>query len=112
MVSVARLALEKSPDVRSGALESNLNVQRGMNALKRKSGENGFLLEVATVMARFSPKYAKTEMEGSGGWWRTKFRESPDKAWRVIGEIKSMILEKKIRKNPGSAAVDLWSRLP
>ena len=63
-------------------------------------------------MSTWSPPGAKAELTNWGGWWRNRFRKCPDKARRVLAEIKSMILEKRIRTTPGRAAIDLWKRLP
>lgn len=89
-----------------------LSVQRGFNALKRKGGENSFLLEVAEILSRWNPRKAEAELKGWGGWWRNKFRADAEKAWRVLGEVKSYVLEGKIKIHPGKMAVDLWKRLP
>jgi hypothetical protein len=64
------------------------------------------------VLCLASPAVAKRELGNWGGWWRNRFRESPDKATRVLAEVRSMIREGRVRQNPGAAAVDLWSRLP
>ena len=51
-------------------------------------------------------------MENWGGWWRNRYREDPEKARRVLAEVRSMIRERRIHTNPGAAGKDLWSRLP
>ncbi len=83
------------------------------SARKESSGvENDFLEEVRETMAAFTPDTARTELANWGGWWRKRFRESPDKARRVLADIRSMVRERRITKNPGAAAADLWKRLP
>ena len=64
------------------------------------------------AVALFSPDAAELEQTNWGGWWRNRFREHPDKARRVLAEIRVMIKEGTIRKTPGAAAMDLWNRLP
>ena len=68
--------------------------------------------DVVAVLSKWFPDGARGELANWGGWWRNRHRESPDKARRVLGEIKSMILERRIRSCPGRAATDLWKRLP
>jgi hypothetical protein len=83
------------------------------SARKESSGvENDFLEEVSQTMAAFTPDAARTELANWGGWWRNRFRESPDKARRVLADIRSMVRERRITQNPGAAAADLWKRLP
>lgn len=90
-----------------------LNVHQGVSAfekLKRKGGEKTFLNEVTAVMARWSPKKAEKELANYGGWWRNRFRENADRAWRIIAEVGAMITEGRITKDPGKTAMDLWGR--
>ena len=102
---------------------SNSTVHNALNATEHSmrsvsvrkgsaSDEKDFLEEVKETMHAFSAKYAGPELENWGGWWRNRFREKPDKARRVLAEIKSMVKEHRILTDPGSAATDLWSRLP
>ena len=63
-------------------------------------------------MAAFAPDTARTELANWGGWWRNRFRERPNKAWRVLTEVRSMARERRITQNPGAAAADLWKRSP
>jgi hypothetical protein len=58
------------------------------------------------------PKHPQDELANWGGWWRNRFREAPDKARRVLAEVRSMIRERKIKTKPGATAVDLWKRFP
>jgi hypothetical protein len=74
--------------------------------------EGHFMRSVEETLALFSPEKARLEMANWGGWWRTRYREAPDKARRLLAEIRSMIQERRIRKNPGATAADLWKRLP
>jgi hypothetical protein len=74
--------------------------------------ERNFLKELSEGFHRFSPKDAVAESKNWGGWWRNRYRENPDKAQRVLNEVLSMIKERKIKRNPGAAGVDLWNRLP
>ena len=91
-------------------------VERLMRSVSpRKSSasvEKDFMEEVKETMDGFSPKFAGGELENWGGWWRNRFREKPDKARRVLAEIRSMVKEHRIQTNPGAAATDLWHRLP
>ena len=82
----------------------------GSPALKRKGGENGFLEEMARVLARFNPKQAEEEMVNWGGRWRNRYREDANKAWRVMAELTAMIKENRITRNAGACADDLWRR--
>jgi hypothetical protein len=84
----------------------------GATPEETSSGENTFMEDVSQALRLFSPKSAEKELANWGGWWRNRYRESPDKARRVLAEIRSLIMERKIRKNPGAAATDLWNRLP
>lgn len=77
-----------------------------------RDAERDFLEDLRTALSGFSPGQATAEMENWGGWWRNRFREDPAKARRVLGELASMIRERKIRRNPGAAGLDLWKRLP
>jgi hypothetical protein len=63
-------------------------------------------------MSLSSGRLARNEMDNWGGWWRNRFRQDPEKARRVLAEIRSMIREHRIKGHPGAAATDLWSRLP
>lgn len=102
-------SLRETRDVSPRRTETFNNVQRG-HAYK-KGGESGFLNHVAEVMAGYSKEFAKEELKTSGAWWRMKFRADPDKASRVLAEIKTMITEgATFSQNPGAAAVDLWGR--
>ncbi len=59
-----------------------------------------------------NPATAESELTNWGGWWRNRFRQNPAKAVRLLAEMRSMVKEGRIHKNPGAAAVDLWKRLP
>ena len=74
--------------------------------------ENQFLEDLQNTLTTFSPKAASWESKNWGGWWRNRYREDPDKARRVLAELASMIKEGRIKRNPGAAGLDLWSRLP
>lgn len=82
----------------------------GLAALAKKRGENGFLEELTKVMARYNPKQAEKEMVNWGGRWRNRYRQNADKAWRVLNELKAMVCEGRITRNPGAAADDIWRR--
>ncbi len=68
--------------------------------------------ELRETMETFDPKQAAQELGGWGGWWRNRFRENADKARRVLADVRSMIAERRIKRNPGAAGLDLWGRLP
>ena len=85
---------------------------RSSSAKKGDDREGNFLKDLREGFHRFSPKEAAAEINNWGGWWRNRYRENPDKAQRVLNEVLSMIKERKIKRNPGAAGVDLWNRLP
>jgi hypothetical protein len=104
--------LKETPSVKGAREGSLLNVQRG-NALKKRASENDFLADVREIMNRWRPGFGALELEGSGANWRKWFRETPDKARRVLADITAGIKEgRQFTKNPGAAAVDLYRRLP
>ena len=74
------------------------------------SEERRFLKDLAATCAGFDPKQSKAELDNWGGWWRNRFREDPARAWRILAEVASMIREKRVRRNAGAAAKDLWDR--
>ncbi len=79
---------------------------------KDGDGENEFLAELRETLERHDKAKARRELATWGGWWRNRYRENAAKARRVLGELKSMILEQRIKRNPGAAAKDLWGRFP
>ena len=79
---------------------------------KSPGAEKDFLGDVKAALEAWGPERAEAELTNWGGWWRKRFRESPDKARRVLAEIRSMVREGRILSNPGAAAMDLWKRLP
>lgn len=79
---------------------------------KGAGGETEFMHELKETITLFSPDAAELEHTNWGGWWRNRYRESADKARRVLAEVRVMIKEGTIRKTPGAAATDLWNRLP
>ena len=95
---------------------STLNVNSSTLMVSARKGEAGaekdFLADVHDQLTSFSPKEANSELTNWGGWWRNRFRESPDRARRVLAEIGSMCRERRILSSPGAAAADLWTRLP
>lgn len=87
--------------------------RRPLNALGARKGinaETDFLDDVRSVLATWDTQYAKQEMEGSGAWWRLKYRQHPSVMPRVLAEVGAMIKEGTIKTNPGAAAVDLLQR--
>ncbi len=78
---------------------------------KAVAGERDFLDDLAAVLERHNPDSAESELTNWGGWWRNRYRENPAKARRVLGELKAMVLERRITKRPGAAGVDLWKRM-
>ena len=77
---------------------------------KQSEEENRFLKDLVLTFADFDQKQSSQELTNWGGWWRLRFREDPGKARRVLAEVRSMITEKRIRRNVGAAAKDLWER--
>ena len=75
-------------------------------------GEQDFMRELKETLGLFHSVTPSAELLNWGGWWRNRFRENPDKARRVLAEVRGMIRERRIRTNPGAAANDLWARLP
>ncbi len=76
------------------------------------SEENRFLAEVAAVFNAWRPKGASRELAEWGGWWRNRYRDNSTKARRVLGELASMVRERRITRAAGPAARDLWKRMP
>jgi hypothetical protein len=74
--------------------------------------ETEFLSAVAEVLEQWRKGSAKAELQNWGAWWRSRFRKSPRKARAVLNDIRSLVVERRITKSPGNAAVDLWKRLP
>ena len=72
--------------------------------------EKELMTELLATLQAYNGKLAAKELTNWGGWWRNRFRENPAKTRRVLAEIKSMIRERRMRRNPGAAANDLWSR--
>ncbi len=68
--------------------------------------------EINTLLAQFNPETAASEMDTWGGWYRRRYRENPDKATRVLADIRVTTREGRIRTSPGRAFHDLWKRLP
>jgi len=93
-----------------GAPASSNQQFSGSAALRKKSGENGFLEDLARTLAQYDPKKAEQEMVNWGGRWRNRYREDMTKAWRVLAELRSMVKEGRIESNAGAAADDLWRR--
>ena len=80
--------------------------------LQKPQDETFFLQELTEVLESWKTGASAHELANWGGWWRNRFRENPDKARRVLAEIRCMIRERAVHGNPGAAAVDLWNRLP
>jgi hypothetical protein len=77
-----------------------------------RKGEREFLQEVRDTCDIGRPGRGSKELRDWGGWWRNRFRENPDKARRILAEVRSMDKEQRLAVGPGPAAYDLWSRLP
>ena len=77
-----------------------------------ESPENAFLTSVREMMEAWKKGAGASEMNNWGGWWRNKFRKNAKKARAVLNDVRSLVNERRITKNPGNAAVDLWKRLP
>jgi len=76
------------------------------------AAEQKFLAQVVEIIAAWSPKEASKELTNWGGWWRNRYRENPDKAHKILAEVRVLIREQRITGTPGAAAGDLWKRLP
>ena len=74
------------------------------------AGEPSFMGDVLRLFEQCGPQVQEKEMTNWGGWWRNRYREDAGKAKRVLAEVRSMLREGKIRRNPGAAAQDLWKR--
>jgi hypothetical protein len=92
-------------------LSAERSVRSAQKALPVRRGERSFLEDVAALWPAGSGS-ARRELWNWGGWWRLRFREDPDKAQRVLAEVRSMVKERRVTTNPGAAAFDLWKRLP
>jgi hypothetical protein len=77
---------------------------------KAAEGEAAFMAHVLEAFSSFGPKGSENEIANWGGWWRNRYREDKGKARRVLAEIRGMVREGRIRRNPGAAANDLWKR--
>lgn len=98
-------------------LETASKRSTGFNALKAGSGrgknlkaEAQFLEVIKGTFNRWQKGAGEEELATSGGGWRTRYRENPDLACRVIAEVHAMIKEGKSIVNPGACAMDLWQR--
>jgi hypothetical protein len=81
------------------------------SALEKASpGEGRFMARLLEVFASCGTKAQESELTNWGGWWRNRYREDPKKADRVLAELRSMLKEHRVRRNPGGAAMDLWKR--
>jgi hypothetical protein len=80
-----------------------------LNGLPREkaaeSPEKDFLTAVGEMMEAWKKGAGTSEMKNWGGWWRNKFRKSPKKARAVLNDVRSLVNERRITKNPGNAAV-------
>ncbi len=110
--------LKKSKSAGSSIPKSPFKRSTAVNASKKLAGgakldqEKTFLEELEEVLTRFNPKKSEAEMASWGGWWRNRLREDPRKAKNILGDIKSAVLEGRVKVHPGKMAVDLWKRLP
>jgi len=68
------------------------------------------MASVLETFNSFGPNVSENELANWGGWWRNRYREDKGKARRVLAEIRGMVREGRIRRNPGAAANDLWKR--
>ena len=64
------------------------------------------------MMERWRKGAGGRELADFGGWWRMCFRHNPKKARAVLNDVRSLVVEQRIKQTPGSAAMDLWKRLP
>ena len=94
--------LKESPVVKEHG-ESSLSSSAGLPARKSRLGEREWLQDLGYIVG---PK----ELANWGGRWRNRYRENPDKARRVLAELRSMAREKRITRNAGACADDLWKR--
>ncbi len=110
-----QLQLKKELQVQSTALSGKTDERLTCSSSPPEmgaDGENDFLEELMLALERYDKAKARRELATWGGWWRNRYRENAAKARRVLGELKSMILEQRIKRNPGAAAKDLWGRFP
>ncbi len=80
------------------------------SASKGRDGETEFMSDLKETLAGFNRKAARVEMETWGGLWRNRFRAYPEKARRVLAELKGMVRERRVTRNAGACANDLWGR--
>jgi hypothetical protein len=98
--------------------ECTLSVQRASTPRKAARGtdrtglnrEKHFLLQVGATLERWKKGSSKSELSGSGAWWRLAFRSDRDLIERVLAEVGMLVKEGRIKGTPGAAAVDLWKR--
>lgn len=89
---------------------TGLNAGNGSGGAKKLTPENNFLMDVRDMMESWKKGSSQAELTGSGAWWRMSYRTNPSLMVRILAEVRCMIKEDKIKFNPGSAAVDLWTR--
>jgi hypothetical protein len=79
---------------------------------KPQEGEAAFIADVVRLCESHLQGSSEPEIENWGGWWRNRYRESPQKAGKVLAEVRVLVREGRITRSPGAAAMDLWGRLP
>jgi len=106
----------ESPTENGSQGEPSLKRSTDLTALNRRGGarkinaENLFLLDVGAVMELWRKGSSKTELSGSGAWWRLAHRQNSNLAQRVLAETQRAVKESEIKQSPGQYAVDLWKR--
>lgn len=101
----------ETKDVSRRVSERSFKRSTGFNALNRPGeAEKAFLSDVDEVMEAWKPGHSKKESTGSGAWWRLAYRIDAELIGRVLAEVRVMVNERTIKFNPGSTAVDLWTR--
>lgn len=78
------------------------------------SGETGLVdgqrTTEADLLAEYVELCGKASLETYGGAWRLRIRNQPDLVRRILAEVRDMLKTKRIKKDAGAAAYDLWKR--
>ncbi|MGB7767414.1 MAG: hypothetical protein WBN22_00975 [Verrucomicrobiia bacterium] len=98
--------------VRNGFKRStDLNARNGSGGAKKISLEDIYLLDVRAMMELWKKGSSEKEMMNNGSWWRNAYRKNPKLARTVLADANSAVKEGRIKFNPPSMAIDLWTRL-
>ncbi len=63
-------------------------------------------------MDRLTGHTGSNGMVNYGGMWRNRFRQNPDKCFRILVSLEADLKEGKLVRSRGGYLADLWKRLP